>query len=259
MDLSIELKIAKELARGAGVVMLKYFRSAENGLENKDDGSPVTIADKMINRMVIEEIEKRFGDVVVGEEESTGEYGMGRRWICDPIDGTRPYVLGIPTAMFSLALAVDGKPVLGVAYDPFLDKLFTAVEGNGAFCNDSPIHVSNKQLAGSYVALTSSFKKNVEHPEVGKYILDKGGMVILFGGAVYKMCLVANGTFVGYFEDYINAHDCAAGHAIVTEAGGSVTRLDGKSLDYSKAFKAGLFSNGVVHDELVKAAKPLVP
>src|SRR3990170_3369867 len=75
---------------------------------SKKENSQVTIADKLINSLVIERLVTEFpNDGVIGEEESNTEYGAGRKWFCDPIDGTNAYIWGVPTAMFSLALVVD--------------------------------------------------------------------------------------------------------------------------------------------------------
>ncbi|MDP3725842.1 MAG: inositol monophosphatase [bacterium] len=247
-----ELTVAKDIANRAGKIMLQYFR-VENGEEQKGDGSPVTIADKTINRMVIEELQKHFTDTVIGEEESTGDYGSGRRWICDPIDGTKAFVCGVPTAMFSLGWVVDGVPMLGVAYDPFLDALFEAVRGNGSYCNGKQIHVSQKRLDEGYVTVT-----RVRNAACANYLTENGARLAVFTGAVYTMCLVARGSLLGFVDEGVIAHDVAAGHIIVEEAGGKVTRFDGASLDYSKPFKAAILSNGVIHAQLVESANSVV-
>lgn len=248
-----ELEVAKGIAKQAGKVMLQYF-DGDQQLELKADTSFVTVADKTINRLVIEEMAKHFDDVVIGEEESTGEYGMGRRWLCDPIDGTKAYVWGVPTAMFSLGLVVDGVPVLGVAYDPFLDRLYEAVAGQGSFCNGGALRVSHMGLKGGIVAVTSSIEKIKSRVGMFDYLIERGASLASFSGAVSKSCLLARGKFVGYFEKGVNAHDMAAVHVIVEEAGGKVTAVDGSSLDYSKPFRGAIVSNGVVHEELIECA-----
>lgn len=246
-----ELDVAKGIAKKAGKIMLQYF-DGDQQIETKADNSPVTIADKQINRLVIDELSKNFDDVVIGEEESTGDYGMGRRWLCDPIDGTNSFVWGVPTAMFSLALVVDGKPVLGVAYDPFLDRLYEAVHGHGAYCNGIQLHVSQKELAGEYLAATGSVKQILERPSHILKLIEHKVLLAAFNGAVYKSCLVARGKFVGYIEGQVNAHDMAAVHVIVEESGGKITDCDGKELDYSKPFKGAVVSNTIVHAKLVE-------
>lgn len=95
MDYGKELEIAKSIAREAGEIMLRYF-DGDQAIEIKSDGSQVTVADKLINTLVIKRLASAFPeDGVIGEEESTSEYGFGRKWFCDPIDGTAAYVCGV--------------------------------------------------------------------------------------------------------------------------------------------------------------------
>ncbi len=249
-----ELDVAKNIAKQAGNIMLEYF-DGEQGLELKEDNSFVTIADKKVNQLVISELSKHFDDVLIGEEESTGGYGMGRRWLCDPIDGTKAFVWGTPTAMFSLALVVDGVPTIGVAYDPFLDKLYEAVLGNGAYCNGKQIHVSTKNLTEGVLGVISSVKGILTRPGYLVSLAEKGATFATFSGAVYKGCLIARGKITGFPNPRISPHDIAAVHVIIEEAGGKVTDVLGNKLDYSKPFKGAILSNGVVHEELIEALK----
>lgn len=249
-----ELQVAKNVAYLAGKIMLEYF-DGDLQKEHKDDGTDVTIADKKINSMAIEELTKHFDYGIVGEEESTAEYGDGYRWFCDPIDGTKAFVMGVPTSMFSLGLVIDGQPVLGVAYSPFLDKLYYGVKGQGSFCNGSKIHVSKDGLKGHFVAVNSKLDDIVDNPSYVKKLLDSGARPHSICGAVYNGCLVASGRFVGYSEPRTHAHDVAAIQVIIEEAGGKVTGPDGKSFDYTKPFRGLVASNGVVHEEILRALK----
>jgi fructose-1,6-bisphosphatase/inositol monophosphatase family enzyme len=211
------------------------------------------VADTLINSMAIKELAKIFpNDIVIGEEESTGDYGMGRRWFCDPIDGTKAYTWGTPTAMFSIGLIVDGRPVMGVTYDPFLNRMYWATKGQGAFCNDVPLHVSNLSLKEGMLAISSSAKEIRYDMPYLDTVITQGIQTASFSGAVYKMTLVARGRMAGYVEGKVNAHDTAASHIIITEAGGKVTDLHGNEYDYSKPFRGTIVSNGITHDELVK-------
>lgn len=247
-----ELEVAKNIAKEAGVIMLKYF-DAEQEVEIKEDDSQVTIADKLINTLVIERLANEFpDDGVIGEEESNTEYGLGRKWFCDPIDGTKAFIWGTPTSMFSLALVIDGIPVLGVAYDPFLDRLYEAVVGQGSFCNSNPLKVSKKGLENGLVAITSNISKIMERPNYLINLPEKGVRFLTFSGAVYKSCLVAKGKVEAYFEGGVNGHDMAAVQIIVEESGGIVTNPKGERLDYTKPFKGAIVSNKIVHDEMVK-------
>lgn len=252
-----ELKIAKSLALDAGTIMLEYFDS-EQGLEHKpdtSDASEVTIADKKINSMVINELSKKFTYGVIGEEESNSEYGTGMKWFCDPIDGTRAFVIGVPTAMFSLGLVVDGEPVLGVLYDPFLEKMYWGIKGQGSYCNGVRLAVSKNPLKGQYVELSGSLEKLVESPETIKKLIDFGARPNAIYGGVYKTSLIARGRIAGYFDKYLNPHDIAAGQVVLEEAGGKVTGYDGNQLDYTKNFRGAVLSNGVVHEQLLECAR----
>ena len=245
-----ELDFAIKIAKQAGEIMLKYF-DIEQSVEFKSDNTPVTIADKEINTLVIEGLRESFPkDSIIGEEESATVNSSGRNWFCDPIDGTSAFVCNIPTAMFSLALIVDGKPVVGVVYDPFLNRLYTSVVGEKSYCNGEMISVNDTHLENGTVAVTGNVKSILSSSYI-KRLTESGIRTISFSGGVYKGCLVAKGKLTAYVEHTLNAYDIAAVHLIVENAGGKVTAFDGKVLDYSKQFKGAIISNGKVHVRLV--------
>lgn len=248
-----ELEFAVAVSKKAGVVMRKYF-DGEQQARMKQDGTPVTIADERINSMVINELIRLFPqDGLIGEEESTAKYGNGRRWFCDPIDGTKAYTWGVPTSMFSLGLVVDGIPCLGVVYDPFLKRMYWAVKGQGSYCNAQPIRVSNVKLKDGVVAVTSSVSKISDGLAYVKWLSDRGIPLATFSGAVYKSMLVAKGRLAAYADLLVNAHDMAAVHVIIEEAGGVITSIDGEKLDYSRPFKGAIVSNGIEHQIMVQS------
>ncbi|MEK6962810.1 MAG: inositol monophosphatase family protein [Nanoarchaeota archaeon] len=136
---------AINLAKKVGRIMLRYFSSRVKN-SYKQDHSPVTKADLDINRLVIENVKRRFPmHDVLGEEESHLSNSSDYVWVCDPIDGTIPYSHGIPVSVFSLALTHHGKPIVGVVYDPFHRKTFFAEQGKGATLNGKKIRVSPKK------------------------------------------------------------------------------------------------------------------
>jgi myo-inositol-1(or 4)-monophosphatase len=249
-----ELNVAKSIAMDAGDIMKHYFY-ADQQRTTKSDGTPVTIADTTINTLVIDRLKTVFpADVVIGEEESTGGYGAGRRWFCDPIDGTKAFSWGVPTALFSLGLVVDGKPVVSVCYEPMLDRLYSAVTGEGAYMNTDRLHVNQQGLEDGILAIASA-PADIRNNEIVHRILDEGITTAIFSGAAYKASAVADGRFVGYVEHKVNAYDMAAVELIVREAGGMVTGLDGKPNDYSAPIKGSIVSNGYIHDELIRLVK----
>ena len=141
MEYKIYLEFAKSIALEAKKIMMKYFYQ-DNGENYKLDKTIVTLADKEINSILIQKVKETFPTHAVdGEEEQFGKSKY--LWVCDPVDGTAMYARHIPTAVFSLALVIDGVSVIGVVYDPFTDNLYSAIKGHGAYKNDSKISVNN--------------------------------------------------------------------------------------------------------------------
>ena len=127
------LKFAEEISEHAGEIMKKYYNS-KNGQRYKKDDTIVTLADKEINQYLIERVKQTYPDHGVDGEEQT--YGASEYlWVCDPVDGTAMFTRHVPVAVFSLALCVDGQPVVAVVNDVFSNCVYTAIKGKGAFKN----------------------------------------------------------------------------------------------------------------------------
>jgi fructose-1,6-bisphosphatase/inositol monophosphatase family enzyme len=142
MNYQRELEFACRLATAAGE-NAKIIRAAGVCAEIKPDTSPVTIADKENERIVREAIGREFPlDGILGEEGSSRSGSSRRRWIVDPIDGTRDFVRGNRFWCVLIALEERGEPVVGVAHFPLLDETYWAVLGGGAFRNRERLCVS---------------------------------------------------------------------------------------------------------------------
>ena len=254
-DTQALLEFASGLARQAGEVMRRYFYGDDMQVTTKADNSPVTVADTTINRMLIEAVAERFPEYGVLGEEASAHADRRELWVCDPIDGTRGFIHGDPTAMFSLAFVVDGEPLLAVAYDPFQDRLFTAVKGRGAQCNGTALHVSDQSPQGAVIAGPGSLVELERGLEVYRDLRRQGMQVRLMAGGVFKMCLIASGRLDGRIFPGCFAHDLAAAKLIVEEAGGMVTDLRGAKQRYDGEICGAIISNGVIHDVLVAAVK----
>lgn len=251
MDYQNEIEFAKNMATVAGEIMKKYYR-IDQGVEIKEDSTPVTVADKEINDLLIESVKKEFPDYgVLGEEASWNE-DREKLWVCDPIDGTVAYILHIPTSMFSLALVINGEPLVAIAYNPWTEDVYTAQKGSGSFRNDTALRVSEKQW-GDIVHLAGSSGGRKEPVNLLQEELKKqNAFVINFQGTVFKGCLIAEGSIEGRTFIFKGAHDIAALKLIIEEAGGKVTDLDGNEQRYDKKINGAIMSNGLIHDELVK-------
>lgn len=253
MNIDTQLQFAIAVAREAGEIMRTYFHSQDKGTETKQDNSPVTLADKAVNQMLIDRVREAFPDHgVLGEEQSYQE-DRNELWVCDPIDGTVGFILGVPTSMFSLAYVVDGKPLVAVIYEPLLDKLFAASKGKGAFLNNAPIQVSGRtSLKGASVGITASARQMLQREKFCTAMLDDGAQLLTIPGNVFKGSLVAQGRLDAYIFPGLSAHDIAAEKLIIEEAGGKVTDIEGNEQRYDRAIRGAVISNGKLHGALIK-------
>lgn len=253
MDYAKEAEFAVALAREAGKIMRDNF-VAGTSKEWKEDGTPVTVTDTAINSLVIERVQAAFPEhSVLGEEES---HNLGKEmvWVCDPVDGTMAFSHGLPISTFSLALVQDGKPVVGVVYDPFMDRLFSAELAKGAYLNGHRIHVSSGELEHALIDV-EGFPST--HPvvrtgsEFANALYARGAKVVNLWSAILPTALVASGEFAATVFNVNKPEDAAAIKVIVEEAGGKVTDLFGKEQRYDQPTKGFIASNGIIHEELV--------
>ncbi|MEK7153091.1 MAG: inositol monophosphatase, partial [Patescibacteria group bacterium] len=177
-----------------------------------------------------------------------------RLWTVDPIDGTQAFVLGSPVSTFCIALIVNGKPVLGVIYDPHQDRLFRALEGQGSFVNDQPITISDEtEVAQNFVILSSRL---VGSPMTNGLLYDaidqSKGKVFNFRSIAYGMMFVACGRAVAATAGYCGPWDIAPVLILLTEAGATVTDFEGNECRYNENDKGFLATNGHVHDAMLE-------
>lgn len=254
------LETATEIAQTAGAIMLDYFEIGVPA-DWKEDNTPITIADETINRMVIDRIVAEYPDHgVVGEEASVVKPDAEFRWVCDPIDGTIPYMLGIPTNVFALALCESGRPIVSVVADPYLDRTYTATLGGGAYVNDRRLQVSTTDsLKGSFMNVSGRSSGDAARGAAIYYDLEKAGVRQLHHNSmVYEVIQVASGMFDGAIFTKSTPWDAAAGALLVTEAGGRVTDVSGREQRYDLPIKGTIFSNGVLHDDMERLVAPHV-
>jgi fructose-1,6-bisphosphatase/inositol monophosphatase family enzyme len=254
------LQFAQDLADRAGAIMLEHFQVGVPSQAKPEAGdSPVTIADTQINRLVIEAVQAAYpGQAVIGEEESHRVEGSELTWVCDPIDGTMPYTMGIPVNVFSLALVnKDGEPVVAVVFDPYMKRKYWAVKGEGAYLNGQPIHVNAvSNLKQAYIGASMGATASVVRPqELRNDITARCYRTLVFRCSIYQSMLVASGQIAAEIYTSVYAHDAATAALIVTEAGGRVTNLFGGTQRYDQPIRGVIVSNGAIHDEIVAIAK----
>lgn len=174
------------------------------------------------------------------EADFFGEEGEHQRltkdwtFIVDPIDGTTNFVRGMNYSNISVALAYQGEVRYAVVYNPFVDELFAAEKGKGATLNGAPIHVSDRDSAHA-IAMCGSTIYDRSYTDrsfaIMRKLYDIGLDYRRFGAAALDVCHVAAGRVEIFFECRLSPWDYAAGSLIVTEAGGTITRLDGSPID----------------------------
>ncbi len=244
------LKTAVKAARAAGKILMKHFGKIEN-VEAKDPHNLVTNVDLACEKKILEIIKKKFPDHNIYSEEAGNEQKKSEyTWYIDPLDGTHNYIAG--THMFGLAR--NNEMIVGVIYLPYFKELYTAEKGKGAFLNGKKIHVSKRKLSDSRVVFDSNLYKG---QKLSLILLDiirrKVFMIRMLGVAVLNWAYLSTGRFDFHITFDTKPWDIAAGALIVEEAGGKVTRFDGKP--WNVMDKQLIFSNGVLHDELVRLIK----
>jgi myo-inositol-1(or 4)-monophosphatase len=243
--------IAHNLARQAGELMRTNF-SRGMTKEWKEDDTPLTVTDTAINELVIQTIAKEFpAHSVLGEEQSNIIEGAEYTWVLDPIDGTVPFSHGFPVFAFSLALTFGGEVILGVIYDPMMDRLLYAEKGGGAFLNGNPVRVSSRDTLRQTIVEIQSWKDYSPNLNPLKNeIIQMGGQASTMCSVVYAGMLVALGELGGVLFSGTKPWDAAAVKVIVEAAGGKVTDLAGNDQRYDQTVNGLIVSNGVLHEQL---------
>lgn len=254
------LDFAIEIAKYAGVVIKDNFLNDSNSIEYKIDRTPVTIADKKINSYLIEKVKEKYKEHSVDGEEEKYLSNSKYVWVCDPIDGTSMYTRGIMVSVFSLALVFDGVPIVGVVYDPYLDKMYTAIKGNGAYCNDKKIHVNSKKYGEIGLSIDWCMWNNAKYDTIklAEILREKSKMCQL-GSTAHAAMLVAEGKISAeIFPGTDHGHcDIAASKLIVEEAGGKVTDFFGNDQRYDQEINGAILTNGIIHDDIIKVNKKI--
>ena len=246
----------ENLARQAGALMKANFALGMKK-EWKGDASPVTTTDLTINQMVIDAVRENFpGHSVLAEEGSMMIEGSEYTWVCDPVDGTRPFSHGVPVFVFALALTHHGQVECGIIYDPMMDRLWWAQKGKGAFLNEYKISVSSARAFEKTVVVLDMPDKLPYYFPTLRYALrlKKAGSLTL-GSVLYSGALVACGEFAAVMFTGTSAHDAAALKIIIEEAGGKMTDIFGHDQQYDQPTQGFLASNGYLHEEFLALVK----
>ena len=258
MTYAADLELALAMADAADALSMRYYLSSDLVVTTKPDATPVTEADQAVERLLRERLgTQRPADAIVGEEfGGDGALASGRRWIVDPIDGTKNYLRGVPVWSTLIGLAVDHEYVVGVVSAPAMGRRWWAAAGGGAWTRDvngdiRQIHVSG---VGSLSDASFSYSDAVDWdrhsatPGALQRIIETTWRQRGYGDFLSHM-LVAEGAVDIGAEPTLSPWDMAALIPVIEEAGGRVTGYNGGD---PLAQTSCLSTNGVLHDQVLR-------
>lgn len=217
--------LACDAATRGGALALRYFHDRDQ-LVIEAKATPqdiVSRADREVEDLIRAAITTAFpDDAILGEEGGETPGTTGYQWVIDPIDGTSPYLAGLPHWCVVIALVRDGRVVAGVTVHPLSGDVYTAIRGQGAWLNGQPMACSrDHRIANSLVAIGASHRTDPQHvADVIVALMGQGGIFYRNGSGALMLAQVASGRLGGYYEPHMNPWDCLAGALMITEAGG---------------------------------------
>jgi fructose-1,6-bisphosphatase/inositol monophosphatase family enzyme len=228
-----EILKALEITRQAGELALKYFDRATPA-EEKEDSSPVTMADRECERLITGQIQEHFPeDGILGEEGSLISSRSGRRWLIDPIDGTRDFVRRNSFWAVQLSLQIGTQVALGIIYCPCTNEMVYAASGSGCFWNDQRVFASNIARLDKSILMVSGFKAawSSWSAEAVRFLTENCWTVRCYGGC-YDVIMLARGKADIWLSGSGMEWDYAPAQVIARECGARfLTRSGGDRID----------------------------
>lgn len=258
--MSADVRIAQQLADEADAITLRRFGAADLSVETKADRTPVTDADRAVETALRRHLAAaRPADAVLGEEygEDSGTGTADRRWVIDPIDGTKNFLRGVPVWATLIALRVAGDTVLGVVSAPALGRRWWAARGAGSWLHvtgspDRRLAVSGvRRLEDASLSYSSLSGWDDRLPRL--LDLTRAVWRTRAYGDFWSHMLVAEGAVDVSCEPVVSLWDLAALHVVVEEAGGRFTDLAGRR---GPAGGSVVCTNGVLHDDVLATLRP---
>lgn len=249
------LQFALTVAREAQNLILGYYQNVDLDVDLKADESPVTAADKGAEQLIRDHLETSFpNDGILGEEFGTVESKNGFRWILDPVDGTKPFVQGVPLFGTLIGLEFEARVVLGVARFPALDEVVYAADGLGTWwqIGDREPRQTTVSGVGDLSKAVFCFTEPQRFERVGRpevlQMLMKSCRMSRGWGDCYGHILVATGRAEVMIDPELSAWDAAALVPIVREAGGHYLDWSGEESIYTGN---GFSVNAALKDEIL--------
>lgn len=238
IDLMARLAQTETVARLAGARAYDHFRSRDNlVIETKRSLTDmVSIADREVETLIRDALQSAFPeDAMLGEEYGHTPGQSGLTWVVDPIDGTAPFLNGLPGWCVSIGLMDDKGPLLGAIFAPALGEMFLGARGNGASLNGQPIRVTRRfDLSSGLLGLGGNDR--VPPARLGQLhgeLAAEGIAWVRYGSGALMLAYVAAGRLVGYCEPRMSLWDCLAAYALIEAAGGKVLPIPPAALQGS--------------------------
>ena len=247
-----------KIIKKAGKILKKgYYSNKDVTFKAKKD--LVTKYDVAVENYLKKKFSKKFKEFnIIAEESDNTLIEFNNSIIIDPIDGTTNFVNGVPHTAISVGVYKDKKPYLAIVYNPILDELYEAKIGKGAYLNGEKLEVSKEDnFQKALIATGFPYSSGTNSDDLNDVIKKLKDILPLcqdirrLGSASIDLCMVAKGTFEGYYEMNLKAWDVSAGILILTEAGGTVSTIDGSEYKLFED-KYIVATNGKIHDELIK-------
>ena len=257
---SANINVLIKAARKAAKTLIRDFGEVEKlQVSAKGPGDFVTMSDKKVEKILIDELQKARPDYsILSEEVGFIKKDEEFKWVIDPIDGTANFLHGIPHFAISIGLEQDKEIVSGIIYDPIKDEMFVAEKGQGAYLNNKRMRVSARSKLKDCIICTGGPKQDSKHREITLEEYKKISSKIFIpvrklGSASLDMAYVAAGRYDGYWQRDLSYWDIAAGIILVKESGGFVSDFNGEN-EYIKN-KTILVTNSKVDKEMIEVLK----
>lgn len=254
------LEITKAAVTKAGEELIKHYGKIEPQVKAGVEigmADSFTKLDQQTENFIAEELRK-FDPTITFHGEEYGERSSSdRKWLVDPIDGTSFFARGLPFCATLVSLIEEDQVVLAVIYDFVNKDLYSAIKGQGAYCNGKRIQVSTRPLSRALL----TFETRLDNPDnLSSYLaVKKVANTIHAMNSGYEFAMVASGKLDGRLakNPYGSDWDYAPGSLLVSEAGGVVTNIGKPTYDYRN--HDYIITNPVVHRELTEGANALFP
>ena len=254
---SANINVIVKACRKASKTLIRDFGEIEKlQVSIKGPGDFVTVSDKKVEKILIEELQKaRPNYSILSEEIGEINNDVSFKWIIDPIDGTANFLHGIPHFAISVGLEHNKEIICGIIYDPIKDEMFTAEKGEGSYLNNQRMRVSSRSKLKDCIIFTGGPKRESKDKDLALKEHNSFSSKIhipirKLGSASLDMAYVAAGRCDGFWQRNLNYWDIAAGIILVKEAGGFVTDFYGNN-EYIQN-KTILVTNSKIDKEMIE-------